>query len=105
MGLDIVSAHERDPKVYLRGMQAAVDAVTSGKLDPSPLYTHRFPLAGYFSLDAAPDVREKYQVRDDRPFIETVQWMRVEKQELNVARNAIGATITQTGFYVVYQRP
>jgi threonine dehydrogenase-like Zn-dependent dehydrogenase len=43
-GFDIVSAHERDPKVYLRGMQAAVDTVTSGKLDPAPLYTHRFPL-------------------------------------------------------------
>lgn len=36
---------------------------------------------------------------------QTVQWTRVEKQALNVAGNAIGATITQTGYYVVYQRP
>jgi threonine dehydrogenase-like Zn-dependent dehydrogenase len=43
-GFDITSAHERDPKVYLRGMQAAVDAVADGKLVPAPLYTHRFPL-------------------------------------------------------------
>jgi threonine dehydrogenase-like Zn-dependent dehydrogenase len=43
-GLDVVNAHERDPKVYLDGMRAAVDAVASGRLDPSPLYTHRFPL-------------------------------------------------------------
>jgi threonine dehydrogenase-like Zn-dependent dehydrogenase len=43
-GFDIVSAHERDPAVYLRGMQVAVDLVNSGKLDPTPLYTHRFSL-------------------------------------------------------------
>src|SRR5205823_6045662 len=43
-GLDVNNAHERDPAVYLEGMQAAVDAVASGKLDPSPLYTHTFPL-------------------------------------------------------------
>jgi threonine dehydrogenase-like Zn-dependent dehydrogenase len=26
------------------GIRAAVDAVASGRLDPSPLYTHAFPL-------------------------------------------------------------
>jgi threonine dehydrogenase-like Zn-dependent dehydrogenase len=43
-GLDVINAHERDPQVYLNGMRAAVDAVALGSLDPSPLYTHRFPL-------------------------------------------------------------
>lgn len=43
-GLDVVNAHERDPAVYLRGMREAVDAVASGRLDPEPLYTHRYPL-------------------------------------------------------------
>ena len=43
-GLDVINAHERDPKVYLQGIRAAVDAVASGRLDPRPLYTHRFPL-------------------------------------------------------------
>jgi threonine dehydrogenase-like Zn-dependent dehydrogenase len=43
-GLDVINAHERDPRAYLEGMRAAVDAVASGLLDPSPLYTHRFPL-------------------------------------------------------------
>jgi threonine dehydrogenase-like Zn-dependent dehydrogenase len=42
-GLDVVNAHERDPAVYVRGMREAVDAVASGRLDPSPLYT-TFPL-------------------------------------------------------------
>lgn len=43
-GLDVINAHERDSQVYLDGMRAAVDAVASGRLDPSPLYTHTFRL-------------------------------------------------------------
>jgi threonine dehydrogenase-like Zn-dependent dehydrogenase len=43
-GLDVINAHERDPRVYLDGMHAAADAVAAGKLEPSPLYTHTFPL-------------------------------------------------------------
>ena len=43
-GLDVINAHERDPRVYLQGMREAVDAVASGRLDPAPLYTHIFPL-------------------------------------------------------------
>ena len=43
-GLDVINAHERDPKIYVEGMEAAVDAVASGRLDPTPLYTHRFSL-------------------------------------------------------------
>jgi threonine dehydrogenase-like Zn-dependent dehydrogenase len=43
-GLDVINAHERDPEVYLQGMREAVDAISSGRLDPSSLYTHTFPL-------------------------------------------------------------
>jgi threonine dehydrogenase-like Zn-dependent dehydrogenase len=43
-GLDVINAHERDPQVYVDGIRAAVDAVASGRLDPTPLYTHTFPL-------------------------------------------------------------
>jgi threonine dehydrogenase-like Zn-dependent dehydrogenase len=43
-GLDVINAHERDPAVYLHGMRAAVELVASGRLDPTPLYTHTFPL-------------------------------------------------------------
>ncbi len=43
-GLDVINAHERDPKVYVEGIRDAVAAVASGRLDPSPLYTHAYPL-------------------------------------------------------------
>jgi threonine dehydrogenase-like Zn-dependent dehydrogenase len=43
-GIDVVNAHERDPAVAMRGMREAVEAVASGRLDPSPLYTHRYAL-------------------------------------------------------------
>jgi threonine dehydrogenase-like Zn-dependent dehydrogenase len=45
-GLDVINAHERDRKIYLRGMREAVEAVVSGRLNPAPLYTHRYPLTG-----------------------------------------------------------
>jgi len=43
-GLDVVNAHERDPRVYVEGIREAAAAVSDGRLDPSPLYTHRFGL-------------------------------------------------------------
>ncbi len=43
-GLDVINAHERDLAVYRDGMRAAINLVASGALDPTPLYTHTFPL-------------------------------------------------------------
>lgn len=43
-GIDVINAHERDPQAYIAGIREAVEAVASGKLDPSGLYTHRYPL-------------------------------------------------------------
>jgi threonine dehydrogenase-like Zn-dependent dehydrogenase len=43
-GIDVANAHERDPAVQLRGVREAVEAVASGRLDPAPLYTHRYKL-------------------------------------------------------------
>lgn len=57
-GMDVINAHERDPETYKFGMQAAVNAVAAGKLDPSLLYTHRF------SLDRIGDA---FQTAFDRP--------------------------------------
>ena len=43
-GMDVINAHERDPAVSMQGMRDAVEAVASGRLDPSSLYTHVYPL-------------------------------------------------------------
>jgi threonine dehydrogenase-like Zn-dependent dehydrogenase len=43
-GLDVINAHERDPAIYIQGIRDAIDAVAEGRLDPSSLYTHSYPL-------------------------------------------------------------
>ncbi len=43
-GIDVINAHERDPAVQLQGLREAIDAVASGRLDPAPLYSARYPL-------------------------------------------------------------
>jgi threonine dehydrogenase-like Zn-dependent dehydrogenase len=58
-GLDVVNAHERDPRVYLDGMRRAAAAVAAGEVDPSPLYTHRYP------LDQLGDALEATRARPD----------------------------------------
>ena len=44
LGIDVINAHERDPRNYVRGMQDAVDAVIAGRIDPWPLLTHQYAL-------------------------------------------------------------
>jgi threonine dehydrogenase-like Zn-dependent dehydrogenase len=44
-GIDVISAHERDPARYVSGIEAAVAAMLDGRLDPLPLLTHRVGLA------------------------------------------------------------
>ncbi|MGE0128431.1 MAG: zinc-binding dehydrogenase [Blastocatellales bacterium] len=43
-GLDVINAHERDPRAYVAGMREAIEAVAEGRLNPAPLYTHTFNL-------------------------------------------------------------
>jgi threonine dehydrogenase-like Zn-dependent dehydrogenase len=60
-GIDVVNAHERDAEVQLRGVREAVEAVASGRLDPAPLFTHRYPLARLGeALDATRDKPEGF---------------------------------------------
>lgn len=49
-GLDVINAHERDPAIYAQGVHEAIAAVVDGRIDPMPLYTHRY---GLDQLDAA----------------------------------------------------
>ena len=44
LGIDVVNAHERDPRNYVRGMQDAIEAVIAGRIDPTPLLTHTYAL-------------------------------------------------------------
>ena len=57
-GIDVINAHERDPKQYLEGMKLAVQAVEEGKLDPTPLFTHVFP---------AKDLQKAFEVHHESP--------------------------------------
>jgi threonine dehydrogenase-like Zn-dependent dehydrogenase len=57
-GIDVINAHEREPRRYLEGMRAAVDAVRRGRLDPSRLYTHTLPLHR---------IGEAYELLTERP--------------------------------------
>lgn len=60
-GLDVINAHERDPAVYRRGVREAVEAVVSGRIDPTPLCTHVYPLERLGeALDATRDRPEGF---------------------------------------------
>jgi threonine dehydrogenase-like Zn-dependent dehydrogenase len=43
-GIDMINAHERDPKQYIKGMRDAITAIQKGLMNPFPLFTHTFPL-------------------------------------------------------------
>ena len=58
-GIDMISAHERDPQQYIQGIREAVNAVEEKRMDPFPLFTHRFSLEemdkAYQHLTGRPD--------------------------------------------------
>jgi len=43
-GLDVINAHEREHAIYIEGIREAVQRVSEGRLDPYPLFTHRYAL-------------------------------------------------------------
>lgn len=43
-GLDVINAHEREPRLYVDGMRGAIEAMAAGILRPQLLYTHTFSL-------------------------------------------------------------
>jgi threonine dehydrogenase-like Zn-dependent dehydrogenase len=49
-GIDVVNAHERDPRRYVEGIREAARLATTGELDVASLVTHRF---GLDELEAA----------------------------------------------------
>ena len=60
-GLDVINAHERELKVNTDGVRLAIDSILSGAMDPTPLYTHRYPLERLAdALDATRDRPEGF---------------------------------------------
>lgn len=66
-GIDVVNAHERDPREYLKGMKAAAADVARGALQPASLYTHSFALEelhdAFNALERRPDQFLKAWIR------------------------------------------
>jgi threonine dehydrogenase-like Zn-dependent dehydrogenase len=57
-GIDVINAHERDPKKYLSGMQKAIDAVSKGIMTPEPLFTNVLKLE---------DLNKGFELTANRP--------------------------------------
>ena len=57
-GIDVINAHERDPRQYMEGIKNAIQAVVDRKLQPDSLITHRFSLK---KLDKA------FELMQERP--------------------------------------
>ena len=43
-GIDVINAHERDPRQYIKGMRNAITAIQKGQINPFSLFTHSFSL-------------------------------------------------------------
>lgn len=57
-GIDVINAHERDPEIYMRGMEEGVRLLAAGGLDLAPLITHTFPLK---------DINRAFSTAEERP--------------------------------------
>jgi threonine dehydrogenase-like Zn-dependent dehydrogenase len=44
LGIDVINAHERSPRNYVRGIEEAAKAIVDGRIDPAPLLTHLYAL-------------------------------------------------------------
>lgn len=58
-GIDMISAHEREPHMYVRGIKDAIEAIQKHQMDPYPFFTHGFSLdemeTAYNHLTQRPD--------------------------------------------------
>jgi threonine dehydrogenase-like Zn-dependent dehydrogenase len=73
-GIDVINAHERDPKIYTSAMSSAAEHIAEGKLDPSPLYTH------WFALEK---ISEAFETLDKRPPGFMKAWLRMAGERTN----------------------
>jgi threonine dehydrogenase-like Zn-dependent dehydrogenase len=68
-GIDVINAHERDPKIYIEGIRGGIEAVQHGLFDVCELVTHSFSLGelggAYRALEERPDGFVKAMIRMD----------------------------------------
>lgn len=57
-GFDVINAHERDPRQYVRGIEAAIDATIEGIIEPAALCTHTFNKK---------EINEAFRILNNRP--------------------------------------
>lgn len=43
--IDVINAHERDPRRYLEGMRLGIEATAEGRIRPQDFLTHHFPFS------------------------------------------------------------
>ena len=67
-GIDVINAHERDTREYVRGVRDAIAAVERGTLDPSMLLTHEFPIT---------ELNDAFSLMESRPDGFLKAWVRV----------------------------
>lgn len=56
--IDVINAHERDPRLYIQGIEAGIIAIEDGRIRPQDLLTHRFELD---------QLNDAFQMMIDRP--------------------------------------
>lgn len=66
--MDVVNAHERDPRRYVEGMKRAVSETVAGGIQPLDLLTHSFRLD---------ELNEAFQMMIDRPHGFIKGWVRL----------------------------
>lgn len=58
-GIDMISAHERDNQEYIKGINKAIEAIQTERMDPYSLFTNSYPLEeiekGFKDLCERPD--------------------------------------------------
>lgn len=58
-GIDLISAHERDPAQYIKGIKKSIQAIERGKMYPFDLITHQYSLEnlseGFQDLQKRPE--------------------------------------------------
>ena len=57
-GIDVINAHERDPRIYVRGIKEALEGIRNCELDITPLFTH------YYTPDR---LQEAFETLVERP--------------------------------------